>query len=154
MVTPPLLGGGSGVEPVVALLEISDDALAVVHGIGVVVFELGLHAQHRQPRTANPGEHPPGGVCADGDGGVAAFGLEVAELGGEDLHFALGVVDNRGSADELHGRVVAGRHAQVRVAAGVGVPGRLDVDVDVGEGEHDVRVALGQRPGKTAEYAA
>jgi len=32
---PPLLGGGPGVEPVVALLEVADDALPVLDGVAV-----------------------------------------------------------------------------------------------------------------------
>ena len=90
------MGGGSRVETVVALFEVTDDALAVFDRIGVVVFEFGLDAQHHQPHTADAGEHPSVGVGADGDGGVAAFGLEVGELSGEDLRLALGVVDDGG----------------------------------------------------------
>ena len=94
--TPPLLGGGPGVEPVAALLEVADDALPVLDGVGVVVFELGVHPQHRQPDAADAGQHPPVRRRAGGYGGVAAFGLEVGELGGEDLRLALGVVDHGG----------------------------------------------------------
>ena len=40
---PPLLGRGPGVELVAALLEMADDALAVLDGVVVVVLELGVH---------------------------------------------------------------------------------------------------------------
>ena len=43
---PPLLGRGPGVEPVVALFEVADDALAVLDGVVVVLLELGVHPQH------------------------------------------------------------------------------------------------------------
>jgi hypothetical protein len=85
-----LPGGGPGVEPLAALLEAADDASPVLDGIGVVVFELGVHARHRQPDAADAGQHPPVRRRAGGYGGVAAFGLEVGELGGEDLGLALG----------------------------------------------------------------
>jgi hypothetical protein len=35
---PPLLGCGPCVKPVAALLEVAGDALAVIDGVGVVVF--------------------------------------------------------------------------------------------------------------------
>ena len=59
-----MLGGGAGVESVVAFVEIAADALTVLDGewsmaellaltvldrVGVVVLELGLYAQHSQP---------------------------------------------------------------------------------------------------------
>jgi len=47
--TPPPLGGGPGVKSVAALLEAADDALPVLDGVGIVVLELGVHPQHRQP---------------------------------------------------------------------------------------------------------
>ena len=56
---PPLLGRGPGVEPVAALLQAADHALAVLDGVGVVVLELGVHPQHRQPDAADAGQHPP-----------------------------------------------------------------------------------------------
>ena len=40
---PPLLGRGPGVESVAALFEVAGDALAVLDGVVVVVFELGVH---------------------------------------------------------------------------------------------------------------
>ena len=54
-----LLRRGTGVEPVAALLEVADDAFAVVDGVVVVVLELGVHPQHRQPDPADAGQHPP-----------------------------------------------------------------------------------------------
>jgi hypothetical protein len=66
-----LLRCGPGVEPVAALLEVAYDALAMLDGVGVVVLELGVHPQHRQPD-------------------VAALGLETSELGGEALRLARG----------------------------------------------------------------
>ena len=95
---PPLLGCGPGVEPVAALLEVADDALPVLDGVGVVVLELGVHPQHRQPDAADAGQHPPVRRRAGSHGGVAALGLEIGELGGEDLRLALGVVDHGGPA--------------------------------------------------------
>jgi hypothetical protein len=90
---PPLLRRGSGVEPVVALLEVADDAFAVLDGVVVVVRELRLHPQHLEPDPADARQHPSIRRGVDGHYCVAAFGLEVGELGGEDLRLALGVVD-------------------------------------------------------------
>jgi hypothetical protein len=53
------------------LREVAYDALAMLDGVGVVVLELGVHPQHRQPD-------------------VAALGLETSELGGEALRLARG----------------------------------------------------------------
>src|SRR4051794_15083509 len=78
---PPLLGCGPGVEPGAALLETADDALAVLDGVGVVVLELGVHPQHRQPDAADARQHPPVRRRARRHGGVAALGLEIGELG-------------------------------------------------------------------------
>src|SRR5439155_25792444 len=103
---PPLLGCGPGVEPAAALLETADDALAVLDGVGVVVLELGVHPQHRQPDTADARQHPPVRRRARRHGGVAALGLEIGELGGEDLRLTLRVIDHRGPAHELHRGVV------------------------------------------------
>ena len=52
---PPLLRRGSGVEPVVALLEVADDAFVVLDGVVVVVLELGGGSQHLQPDPRMPG---------------------------------------------------------------------------------------------------
>jgi hypothetical protein len=38
-----LLDRGPGVEPVAALIEVADDALAVLDRVGVVALELGVH---------------------------------------------------------------------------------------------------------------
>jgi hypothetical protein len=54
------------------------------------------------------GQHPPVRRRAGGDGGVAAFGLEVGELGGEDLRLALGPVPVRlASSSTASDRVAA-----------------------------------------------
>jgi hypothetical protein len=84
---------------VAAPLEAADHALAMLDRIGVVVFELGVDPQHGQPHAADTGEHPSVGLGVDADIGVAAFGLEVGELGGEDFSFS------RGSSTTI------GRHA-------------------------------------------
>jgi hypothetical protein len=97
------LGGRTNVQSVTALFEVFDDTLAVLNGVGVVVFELGFHAQHRQAHTADASEHPPVWIFADCHGGVATFGLEVIELGSEDLHLPLGIIDYRWATNELHG---------------------------------------------------
>ena len=98
------------VEFVAALPEVADDAFAVLDGVVVVVLELGVHLQHLQLDAADAGQHPPVRRCAGGHGGVAAFGLEVGELGGADLRLALRVVDHGWPAQELRDGVVAGRH--------------------------------------------
>src|SRR5215208_1293092 len=123
---PPLLRGSPGVEPVAALLEVADDALAMLDGIGVVVLELGVHPQHRQPHAADAGKHPPVRRCVDADGSVAAFGLEVGKLGGENLRFVLRVVDNRWPTYELHRGVVTRRHAILVGPTRLGPPIRWD----------------------------
>src|SRR4051812_21753898 len=107
----PLLLRGTGVEPVAAVLEIADDPLTVFERIVVVVLELRFHAQHCQPYASDAGKHPPVRGLTDRYGRIPALGLEVGQLGGEDLDLALGVVDNRWAAYELHRGVVTGRHA-------------------------------------------
>jgi hypothetical protein len=62
-------------------------------------------------RNADARQHSGVRSCVGGHGGVAAFGLKVGELSDEDGRLALGVIDHRRSAHELHARVVAGRHA-------------------------------------------
>ena len=79
---PPLLRRGTFVEPVATLLEIADDALTVLDRVVVVVLELRVDPQYSQPHTADAAQHPSIGRFIDGDGGVPALGLEVAQLGG------------------------------------------------------------------------
>ena len=76
-----------------------DDTFTVLDGVVVVVLELGVDPQHRQPDAADTCQHPPIRRGVDGYGGVAAFGLEVGELGGEDLDFALRVAQVTRTSD-------------------------------------------------------
>lgn len=92
-----------------ALLQTTDDTFTVLEGVRGVVLELRIHLQNLKSDAADPGQHGPVRRGIDGHGAVAAFGLKVGQLGDQDIGLALRIVDDRGTADELDGAVVAGQ---------------------------------------------
>ena len=92
----------TAVERVATLLEIADHPLTVFDRVVVVVLGLFTATANRSPRMPQS-IHPGLGLQHD-KGGVPALGLEVAQLGGQDLDLAFGIIDDRlGTADELQG---------------------------------------------------
>ena len=81
---------GTGVQAVVALFEIADDALAVFDGLESSYLNLASTRSTASRRPRIPANIRPYGCFGCCHWGVAAFGLEVAELSGEDLYLSSG----------------------------------------------------------------
>ena len=122
------------------------DPLPVVDRVGVVVLELRLDPDHLKTNSPDTRQHPAVGRFVDRHRGMAPLGLEVGQLGVEDLDLALGIVDDDRPADELHRRVVAGGDAVLVGPAGLGAPVRGDVGVVTDDGQPHLHRGLQVRP--------
>jgi len=135
--TPALLVGSAVVAALGALLKAAGHQVAVRVRVVVVVFELGGDVLDVQAQPADASEHPSVGGLPDRYRSVVTFGLEVGELAAEQVGLMFRVVDDLGSAGELHGGVAAGGHAVLVGAAGLGAPGARHVGVVVDHGQQD-----------------
>ena len=119
----------------------------MLDGVVVVVLELGVDPQHRQPDPADAAAAS-ARTAASSTATVAwpPSGWKSASWAVRISTLPCGVVDDGRAADELHRGVVAGRHAVLVGAACLGPPVGRDVGVVADHRQPDLGGCLQVRP--------